>query len=31
MVRENPTAREHAVVVAVDAPAAVDRVLRLLG
>jgi inosine-uridine nucleoside N-ribohydrolase len=30
MVRETSTAREHSVVVAVDASAAVDRVLRLL-
>ncbi len=30
MVRDASTAREHSVVVAVDAPAAVDRVLRLL-
>jgi inosine-uridine nucleoside N-ribohydrolase len=29
-VRDASTAREHSVVVAVDAPAAVDRVLRLL-
>ena len=30
MVRDASTTREHLVVVAVDAPAAVDRVLRLL-
>lgn len=30
MVRDAPAAREHSVVVAVDAPAAVDRLLRLL-